>query len=212
MDFKTLKIGFADLEGTRLFNELCIKKIDTLFYDKKFLIVNSKAKYKYYEVILYQKYDSVITGEIHKIGHKMTKQISLATLNVKNSDIYATYFIHNNIKYYNFVFSSTFNTDNLDALDKYEEDFKNYFCSKYDFSKIQNKDKWIGLDIYINEKGKVIEGIIKENPFEIFDTETQSQIRSEIIESIKILPKLVPEKILDNNVSIRYGLILGLKK
>lgn len=210
-DLLFLKDNYMDKEGTKLLNEICFRKLDTIYYDKKFLPINKNEKYRYYEVTQYPKCDTIVKGEIHKYTHKSTTvQVSALNLNIEKSDIYALYVMQSNTKYYISIYSSTFGIDNKEVLDKFKEFFKSYFSKKFDFSKLKHANKWISMDLYIDDEGNLTNGKIVDNPFSVFDIELQNQIKTEIIESLKRIPKLIPEKLANINVHRRFSIGLGL--
>lgn len=60
-DISIVADTYFDKEAKRLFNEFCCSEVDTIYYDSKHNIATS-AKFKYFEEIRNQKYDSCIIG------------------------------------------------------------------------------------------------------------------------------------------------------
>jgi len=213
-DWRILKFTYLDKDAIKLYQEFCIQKIDTIYYDNNLLPINVSKKYKYYETISYLKCDTIAIGDIHKINHKTTKIYSPVDLmsEGERSDIFAEYILQDKVKYYLFVYSSTFEVDNRNEFEKFEAFFEKYFRSNYDFSKIEYKDQWIKMDLLINNEGNIVSVKIIEDPFKNFDVTLQNQIKSEMIISLKRIPKLIPEKLVHTNVNRKYSIILGLGK
>jgi hypothetical protein len=50
---------YFDRQSEEFYNKLCCTKVDTIYYDRK-RIKSDKSSYRYYEIIKYPKYDSII--------------------------------------------------------------------------------------------------------------------------------------------------------
>ena len=211
LDLSNASELYSDKEASELHTKYCMRKHDTLFFDKEHRKISNKVGYKYYEEIITPKFISGTYGIIHKKNHFSSTKIN-ADLSKKfeQVDIYATYVIIDSIKYYDFIYSSTFEVDNNDNIEEFKERLTKYLDSKYSFDSIPHIRRYCSAIILINSEGLIVKSTLKSNPFNYFDKKTRTNIESDIDNSIQQMPQLKPVKLFGEFVNIRYNLIFGI--
>jgi hypothetical protein len=203
-DWKILKDGFFDKMGKEQYNKFCLKRIDTTFYDKSFTPISDKKGCTFYEVTKYPKYDTQITGEIHKEKYS---SINKEPKPSQKPDLVAAYIIKNNTKFYTQVSKSSFARDNEEALRKYDEFIQKFLLQNYNCAGIIFK-----VFLYIDDKGIIKDAEPMGYPYceshSTIDSAAIVKMRSEIIKSISRIPRLVPEKLFNTNVNYIYNLVI----
>jgi len=210
---KYLKIAakkFDDKESQRIYNNDCILKSDTIFYDKKIHRIEDKSNYRFYEEINTLKCNSVVEGIIHKKNHKATVQLSQDHMNAKHIDVYAMYEILDTIKVFNYNFSSTFSKDNEAMFDAIDNRLKDFLIMKYDFSSIPHSKRFYFVSIIVNEKGSIIDCNIGMNPFDKFSKTTQERILNDIYSALRNLKNLKTDKLFGEPIIVRKNILFEL--
>jgi hypothetical protein len=201
---------YFDKQSEGMYNSLCCKKVDTIYYDKK-RTVSDKTNYRFYEVIKYPKNDSIIIGCFHDIKSK--KQVinfdygcenKMLGLNFLTTDIIAAYIIMNEIKYY---YDSTNNPliFNTTAYDNFKESAKIQLAAKYSKLKTENKKDSLTIYfmIYLDESGKVVKVMLEGFYPEIsYDSDDYKSLEKDVLNLVKEYPKIVPAKFF--NVKVRF--------
>jgi hypothetical protein len=202
---------FFDKKASDLYSRLCIKKIDTIFYDKKHNRIENEDGYKYYEEIINTKCKSLQYGYVHKKNHYTSVRINAdLSKSDRNVDIYATYIIIDSIKYYDFIYSYTFGEDNKDNIEAFKERLTQYLDAKYKFENIPYAKRYCSVSVLINSEGLVIKSEIKSSPFDSFDKLTRANIEEDIINSFKTMPQLKPARLFGDLINIKYDLVFGI--
>ena len=203
--------GFSDKEALGIFYKTCVKSVDTTYYDKKFQILNSKTDYKYYDELLILKCDSSVQGYVHKKNHNKTHQSPVDyRIDTKNVDIIASYSSHNSLKYYDFIYFSTFEEDNKKVIEKFKSELEKFLNSKYNFEDIPYKDRYCTVTIYINPIGETIDYELNENPFYFFDKSLKENIKKDIVIYFKKIPQLKPALHFEKPVNFEYTFYFGI--
>jgi hypothetical protein len=203
--------AYFDKNAYKLYSKFCIQNVDTIYSDKNHKRIESKTEYKYYEETITTKCKSSSYGYIHKKNHYSSVVINAdLSKSDRHVDIYAEYSIIDSIKYYSFIFNSTFTEDNQANIEAFKERLMQILSAKYKFDSIPYVRRYCSLDVLINSEGQVVKSEINSNPFKYFDKTTQENIINEIITSIKNMPQLKPEKLFGTPVSKMYYLIIGI--
>jgi len=206
---------YFDKEANKIFNKVCCTKVDTIYYNKKF-IKSTKLKFRYLEEIKYAKYDTSIIGIIHDIKTKVPEfnidfgcDDAIIGMNNNTSDIIGVYEIEDSVKYY---IRSTKNPviSNLDKYKKVNNQFKKHLSVKYDSVKKEYKLDKLTIYYYIkfSETGEPINiefaGFFPEISYN-FSTEKMNKDLSILI---KLYPYISPAKFLKKKVrSISIGIL-----
>ncbi|MFA4852845.1 MAG: hypothetical protein WC868_10340 [Bacteroidales bacterium] len=209
-NFKFVGEFYNDIEALNIYSEICLRHIDTIYYNKNYEKIENANGYKYYEEFRTPKCDSITSVFVHKKNHSSTKKIYIGNINIESVDIYATYKLIDSSKYYVFIYSSSFQTDNEDRIETFKNNLKKYLDAKYEFDKIPYGKRYFSVKILVNYEGKIVKSNIQSSPFEYFDKSTRNNIELDIYNSIEKMPQLKPGKYFGNPVNMSYEFIVGL--
>jgi len=212
MYMKIGKYRYNDLNSTQLFDELCIRKIDSLYLDKNYNPLNSSKKHRYLVEEVYFECDSSIQGIIHKKGYSSTIFRGGDFLSPETVNIFARYTIIDSVKYYDFIGGSTFEFDNNNLIDDFDKKLEKYLGSKYDFSLIPGSEAYCVLQYYVDKRGNVTDVDIGNFPSEYFEEEVSKEIQEDIRKAILGLKGLKPEKYRKQYVASQQTILIGLYK
>lgn len=208
--FKIAGEFYNDNEALNIYNNLCLIYRDTLYFDNKFNRIDNKDLFKYYEDLKLEKCNSVIKGSVHKKNHKSTTMRTNDILNPKKVDIVAQYVIVDSIKYFEFVFSSSFYKINQILLEDFEVKLKQNLNSRYDFNSIKNSDRFFIVLLYVDKEGKIKDIEITLSPFDKFNEVTKQNIEDDIVFSLRSLSGLKPIIFNEEKVNCIYSMYLGI--
>jgi hypothetical protein len=209
-DLKVASNFFFDAESKEKYYNICLRKVDTIYYDKKFQKINNSKEYKYFEEYIETKFDSNIYIITHKKNHHSTQTFGADIFNPKVVDIYAFSNIIDSIRFYSFIFSSMFEKNNKERIDSFEEFLTKYLDTKYNFDNIPHRDRYFNVELLINSDGRIYNCNILENPFNLLESTLRNEIESEIKYNILNMPKLIPDRFLGNPVNRIYKFTIGI--
>ncbi len=192
---------YFDKEANKLFNTYCCKKIDTIYYNKKF-IRSTNNKYRYFEEVKYFKYDTIILGIIHDIKTEVPEfnidfgcDNAILGMNNNTSDIIGIYLVEDSVKYY-LRSTKVPSISNTNSYEKIINKAKKYFSIKYSDIKKEYKLDTITVYYYImiSETGEVLNIEFADFFPEVsFEFSTQ-EINKDFSDLAKQYPKLSPAK------------------
>jgi tetratricopeptide (TPR) repeat protein len=206
---------YYDVGARQLFNNICCYKVDTLYYNRKFLEAN-KNNYKYLEEIQFAKFPNEIRGIVHqrnrnekvfKASIGCDKQI--VGLGNITTDIIAVYIILDSTKYF-LVSSINPVLTKVNAYNQAKENAKTYLNEKYNSLKEQYKVESISIyfKFKISESGELVDGECLEISPDISLDVNKKEIEKDIQLILKQYPKLTPAKFKGNKVNfIAFDLI-----
>jgi len=206
---------YFDSGARQLFNMECCYKVDTVFYDKKYLNTD-RSNYKYLEEIQYVKKSGDTIGTIHQRNKKLPVETidfgcekNLVGMRLLTTDIIATYQMISSTKYY-------FKTTIKPRIEKAKEykvmkkEIESYFGKKYESLKALNSVEKISVyfELRVTAMGEIIGGKCIGIFPEISIYSFEREIEKDIQDVLKRYPKLKPAKYMGENVnSITYDLI-----
>lgn len=209
-DLKIAGNLFFDSESKEKYYKICLNKVDTIYFDKKFQKIYNPKEYKYFEEYIEPKFDSSIYIVTHKKNHYSTQALGADIFKPKGVDIYALSIIIDSIWFYSFIFSSTFEENNKKRIDYFEEFLTRYLNNKYDFGNLSYRDRYFKVQLLVNSEGQIYNCYILDNPFDIMDGTLRDEIKSEIKYNILNMPKLTPDSFLGTQVNRLYEFTIGL--
>jgi hypothetical protein len=200
---------YFNLQASLLFNDVCCKRVDTLYFLKN-MQPASKADFRYFEEIKVPKYDDETVGIFHDI--KVRKEKFNTEYGRNQSNLGKNFFHTGRIESYS--------TEITDIVAVYEENdsIKNYLIcthyphikklTKYGFvknsmkKKIKNKyynlkieknsDLTIYFEIYINKLGKITNVQVIGTYPEIDYSKDEKELQVDITNLIKQYPPIKP--------------------
>jgi len=182
---------YGDSNALEVYNTHCLYRYSITYFDKDYCKIANSAGWKYYEEIKNPKCESVIRGVIHKKGHGS----SIDLMGFKSVDVVAQWVIIDTVKYYQFVFGSSFLEKNRTTIDAFEGRLKQYLNVKYDLSALPDNNRNLKVLLLIDKNGAVTGSSIEKNPFTFFDPTTRDVIETDLAESLRKMPPLKPEKL-----------------
>jgi len=198
---------YFDKQAAGLYNHDCCIKVDTFYFDKK-RIITDKSDYRYYEVLKYPRYDSVINGSFHDT--KSNEAIAnfdygcnsnLLGINTSTSDMIAGYVIEDTIKYY-FKSTKPVSINNERAYKDLQYRAKLLFSKKYSEIKTENHKESLKVffKVFFDTDGNVVK--IQYIGFypEIFYNGNIQELEKDLLDVAKHYPKVSPAKFFDANV------------
>ncbi len=210
-DFLSSGELYFDKDASKLYSKYCIRKADTIFFDKNHKRIESEIDYRYYEETITTKCKSMSYGYIHKKNHYSSLMLNAdLSKSDRHVDIYARYSIIDSTKYYTFIYSSSFSQDNQANIEAFKERLTQNLSTKYKFDSIPYIKRYCALTVLINSEGQIVRSEFNSNPFEHLDKTTRESIENEIITSIKNMPRLKPDKLFGTDVNTIYNLIIGI--
>ncbi len=214
-DMNTAANKYFDNGAAKTFNNMCCKKVDTIFYNRKRIVVSSE-KYRYYEVILDLKYEELIIGKFHDVKHDgllISSSIdcddNIQAFNGIKSTLIASYQIENGKKYYTKTLKSP-STDSYRKQNQIDRKGVVFLESKYaKFKASRNIEKLkVSFIMYISEFG-FIEDITSLNTYNKNIDASESieellpELHDDILNIVKRYPTIVPAKFYDEKVSCK---------
>jgi hypothetical protein len=205
-DIHIAAFGFFDVEAQNLFNTMCCKRADTVFYNKKMEVTNS-SDYRYYEIIRAPKYDTIVYGVFHDLkSEKRTGTVNLTCDSTflgfifAKTNAIASYIFEDSIKYY----TSTTKWVRIKKVTDYN-DLKRrasiYFGVKY--AQLKEKQKGENLivrfKLYINEEGKITKVRFKEFN-KVIEFDNIEELEADLLNIANSYPKLTPAMFFKENV------------
>ena len=205
-DMNIASSNYVDKEASVYYNKFCCTNVDTIYYDKKFKKTN-ETNYRYYEELLYSKYNSTVIGKIHDIeSNEQHVNISLDCNNkidaaFNRTNIIAIYKIADNSKYFTKPTKSPFILSSC-KYQKFKEGASAIFNAKYSFLKKRNNLESLTIDIElkISRKGDITSIRFKETFPKIFAKDAINDINNDLDEFIKHYPKITPGSFLNKKV------------
>lgn len=199
---------FDDDNASQLFYTLCLTRFADNYYDKKYKKIENPDEYTYYEEIKTPKCQSVTYGIIHKRNHKST--VMLNHFLMKSVDNYATYFILDSSKFFDFVYASTFEEDNREKIQEFKGRLKQYINAKYNFDEIPANKRFVTSVLLIDKEGAIVSSKIQTGSLAAFDESFRDTLESDLNSSLMLMPVLKPQKFMGKGVSSAYLLRIGL--
>jgi len=199
---------YFDRQSEVMFDSLCCNKVDTIFYDKK-RTISDKADFRYFEVVKYPKYDSLVYGSYHDkktnvptLSYDYGCENKILGINLLKTDVIAAYIIEKGIQYY-YLSTKEPLVLNLTALDNLKEKAKSELAAKYSNLKHESFTGNIKVYflVYIDKEGNIIklkmEGLYPEINF---DSDDLTELDRDIHNLVKEYPKISPAKFFDEKV------------
>jgi|GEM_PF-3157006 len=204
---------FDDKEAVKIYNKLCIHDIDTNYYNRDFELQENSKKYKYLEEIRTFKCSPYLEGIVHKKNYHGTSIITAPSdifSNPRSVDIFASYELIDSIKYFDFIGSAKFYENNDKQIKNINELLKVILNEKYDFSKIEQSDKFYYVNIVVDSRGNVSDCEIADHPFDECEEGIQEKIIEDIYSVIKNMKGLTPDSFMGTPVISRRTMSLSL--
>lgn len=199
---------YYDIGARRLFNSNCCLRVDTIYYDTRFLPADSSS-YKYLEEIQFIRNQKEVKGTIHERNRKEAvaafsfgKNNRFISFEQKITDIIAIYTIIDSTKYYVHTTSKP-EVEKVTAWDNIKEDAKTYFQIKYKKLKEENNVETIifYFNMKISKTGEIIEVKYLDVYPAISVAEYKNEIEKDIQDIIKHYPRLKPAKFKSEKVN-----------
>lgn len=199
---------FDDKEATQIITKNCCNRVDTIFYNKKGMLVD-RGKYRYHEVIHDFKYHDSIHGlcfdkkksGLENISGMMMWGKYTMQVNALYPDVFAEYLIVSNEKLYTHTeippmvknFTKYNRMKKLMAAELFQE-FKSY---KIDL----NEDKLVlHYLLKINSEGYIVE-ILHVSSFYDISAEKLLDMKKVLQKYVSKYPKMTPAKFFKEKVS-----------
>lgn len=184
----------------------CLLKRDTVYFDRKHQLTLNRKKYRYFDEKMLQKCDSLEFGFIYlNNDYSVEGEMMFLTKTIKKGDPFASYIIKDTVRYYNQIFPSLLNNENSIIIDDFSNRLKTFLNIKYDLQSIPYKERFISGEIYIDDKGNMIDYEVLYTPFDRLEEKSRKDILIDINKSILTFPKLSPNKLLNRKVNILYS-------
>jgi hypothetical protein len=198
---------YFDKQAAGLYNHDCCIKVDTFFYDRK-RIKTDKSDYRYYEIVKYPRYDSVINGSFHDtksnegvVSFDFGCSSNFLGVNTSTSDIIAGYVIEDTIKYY-FKSTKPISIYNSAAYKDLKYRATILFSKKYSEIKTENQKE--SLEVYFkvifDSEGNVVKVQYKGFYPEILYNGNIQELEKDLLDVARHYPKVYPAKFFDTNV------------
>jgi hypothetical protein len=198
---------YFDKQAESLYNSICCKEVDTIYYDKK-RIKSEQPSYRYYEIIKYPKCDSIIYGSFHDIKSREPVMSfdfgcnnNFLGFNSSTTDMIAGYIIEDSVKYY-FKSSKSVSIYNTSEYVDLKRRAKVLLSAKYSKIKIANAKEslLVFFKVYFDNKGNVIkvhyEGFYPEVIFE----DNIKELEKDLLDIAYNYPKVSPAKFFNEKV------------
>ncbi|MFA4852451.1 MAG: hypothetical protein WC868_02665 [Bacteroidales bacterium] len=209
-NFKIVGEYYNDIEAFKIYIEICLQHIDTIYYNKKYEKIENASGYKYYEELRTPKCDSITEVFIHKKNHSLTKKTTLGDCKTESVDIYAAYLLIDSSKNYYFIYSSSFQKDNKVLVETFKNNLKKYLNVKYNFDEIPITPRNFSVKILVNKEGEIVKSIIQSRQFEYLDKSKRNNIELDIYNSIEKMPQLKPGKYFGKPINMWYEFLVEL--
>ena len=206
------KINYDEQYFTALVDQLCVEKIDTSYYDRKFSSIPGTDKYMYLLEEIQYVCDTFRVGHIHKKRHERMILSGSDLSNIKTVDIYATYILIDSVKYFTGIDGSTFYERNRFTIDQFLTNFEEYLNSKYDFSSLPYKQAYCTVNLFIDSNGNIENVLMDTFPYHYLDGESAEIIVEEIESTSKNIKGLKAERFMRSPVSKIFTLLIDLRQ
>lgn len=198
---------YFDEQAKKLYNEHCCIKVDTIYYDKK-RILSDISNYRYYEIISYPKYDSIINGSFH--DRNVSENIgnvdfgytnNLISINTSTTDLIAGYIIEDSVKYYTQP-TQPVSIHNIYAYEDLKRRAKIALSAKYPKLKAANSNENLKVyfKVYFDDTGEVIKvlyiGFFPEIAYDI----DIKELEKDLLGIADSYPKVSPAKFFNEKV------------
>jgi hypothetical protein len=198
---------YYDPGARQLFNKLCCYKVDSIFYDKKYLVTNS-SNYKYLEEIQCIKKDGDKIGTIHERDRKMPLQSlefgceNLLGMRTLTTDIIACYKLTDSTRNY-FRTTDVPVMEKVTQLKELKEKLRSYFTVKYKALKDQSNLGHISIyyEFTVTNKGEIIDGKYGGISPLVSITGYETELEKDVQDALRKYPKLKPAKFRGENVN-----------
>jgi hypothetical protein len=207
---------YFDQDASRLFNDLCCEKVDTIFYDVKENIV-TRSKYRYYEVIKYQKYIDEVNGTFHDTKAKNERftldfgcELNIIGMTLETTDIIAVYKLSDTTKYY-YRTPNPISIINQDEYNNLKNRAKTFFNVKYSDLKTRNNLQEVSIyyEITFSKTGEILDVKYKGIFPEVQLGEKESELEKDLLFIVNRYPKVSPAKFKGKRVNfVAYDLIV----
>jgi hypothetical protein len=198
---------YFDKQAAGLFNHDCCTRVDTFYYDRK-RILSDKSEYRYYEILKYPRYDSVINGSFHdtKSNEPVASfdfgcNSNFLGLHTSTSDMIAGYVIEDTIKYY-FKSNKPISIYNEKAYKDLKNRAKILFSKKYCEIKTENQKESLQVffKVFFDTDGNVVKVQYIGFYPEIFYNGNIQELEKDLLDVAEHYPKVSPAKFFDANV------------
>jgi hypothetical protein len=209
-DMNTAANKYFDAGARQLFNTLCCTKVDSIYYDKKYLITDH-SNYKYLEEIQHVKESGDIYGTIHQRNKKLPVETidygcekNIVSMRTLTTDIIAVYQMMDSTKFY-FKADNDARTERVNQYVAMKDEIASYFEIKYKSLKdINSADKiTIYYELRVSDKGEIIDGKYIGIFPEISINGYEQEIAKDVKDILKRYPKVKPAKYRGENVNFR---------
>jgi hypothetical protein len=209
---------YFNLQASLLFNDICCKSVDTLYFYKN-MQPASQADFRYFEEIKIPKYDKKTIGIFHDAKVKKEKfnteygrdQSNLGknflppgkaeSHTSETTDIIAVYQENDSARNY-FICTNPPSFANLTkynfAKNKLKKNIKNRF---YNLKVDMNIDLTIYFELYLNTKGEITDIQIIGTYPEIDYSQNEAELEEEITKIVKQYPPIKPATFKGNPVN-----------
>jgi hypothetical protein len=207
LDISIAANKYFDKQAENLFNNICCIKVDTIYYNKK-RIKSDKSNYRYFEIIKYPKYDSVINGSFHDI--KSNKPVvsfdfgcndNMLGFNSSTTDMIAGYIIEDSTKYY-YKSTKRISIFNTLAYEDLKRRAKILLSTKYSNIKTDNENENLKVffKVYFDNAGNVLkvhyEGFYPEITYE----GNIKELELDLLDIADNYPKVTPAKFFNDKI------------
>ncbi len=206
---------YFDTDASRLFNTHCCYKVDSIYYDRKF-VKTSAANFRYLEEVQYLKTSGDITGVVHERNAKnpalcldLGCSDDILGMRELTTDVIAVYLLIDSTKY----FLNTPVPPIIERINQYKELKEKaglYYAVKYKALKELNRLENIAIfyQIRISDKGEVIDGEFLNVFPKVPVTGFEKDLENDIQDVIRRYPKVKPARFMGSNVGfISYDAI-----
>lgn len=198
---------YFDKQADSMYNNDCCIKVDTIYYDKK-RIISDKSSYRYYEIIKYPKYDTIINGSFHDkksdipvMSFDFGCNSNLLGLYTSKTDMIAGYTIEEGVKYY-FKSTKRISIYNATAYEDLKRRAKILLSTKYSNIKIDNNKESLQVffKVYFDNEGNVLKVHYEGFYPEIAYVGNIKELEKDLLDIADNYPKVSPAKFFNKKV------------
>lgn len=199
---------YFDKQAAGLFNRDCCTRVDTFYYDRK-RIKTDKSDYRYYEILKYPRYDSIINGGFHDTksnepvaGFDFGCNSAFLGLHTSTTDMIAGYVIEDSAKYY-FKSTKPIYIQNETAYADLKNRAKILFSKKYSGLKTENhkESMEVFFKVFFDAGGNVVKVQYIGFYPEVEYIGNIQELEKDLLSVAEHYPKVRPAKFFDMNVS-----------
>jgi hypothetical protein len=198
---------YFDPQAENYYNQICCKKVDTIYYDKS-RVKSTKSNYRYYEVIKYPLYDTMVNGTFNDIKSSNPRinvdfgcDQSIIGLYSSTTNLIASYQIEDSVRYYS-ISTTAISIFNTTAYGELKKRAKIFLSSKYQNIKSENKIENLKVFflVYFNKIGDVVK--VKYAGFypEVILNVNKTELEKDLLSIASNYPKVKPAKFFKENV------------